>query len=227
MQHVIIRLAHRAFVVALAFIAPLALLNPIAQHIGQDGQRSGYAAAQSTHQRFDRGLLWRVEKQGSEPSYVYGTVHLADKRVTTLPDIVKKQFDAARSFTMEIALDPSSIAELAARMVFSDGRDLPAVAGEELFGKIVPRLAGIGVPQEIARRFKPWAVTLMLVMPPQDPEEVLDQTLLRAARQQDKVLHYLETVDDQVTAFEDMPVADQVAFLRYTVENPDGRAQTI
>lgn len=224
MRHMIIRRARRAFVIVLVFIAPLALLNAITQYTGPAGPRFDHAAAQSTHDSFDRGLLWRVEKQDSEPSYLFGTVHLADKRVTTLPEAVKKQLDAAQSFTMEVALDPSSISELAARMIYSDGRDLPAVAGEELFGKVVPLLAGVGVPQEFARRFKPWAVMLMLVMPRQDPEQALDQMLLRAARQQNKTLHYLETVDDQVAAFEGMTAADQVALLRHTVETHSEQA---
>ena len=175
------------------------------------------ARAQATAP-YDRGLLWRVEKAGAAPSYLFGTVHLADKRVTQLPDVVRKELDAAKSFTMEVALDPPNIATLAARMVYTDGRDLPGVAGEELFRKIVPLTTRIGLPAEVARLFKPWAMVLMLQMPQQQVEDVLDFTLHRIASQQGKPLMYLESVDDQVAAFEQMSEADQVGLLRHAVE---------
>jgi uncharacterized protein YbaP (TraB family) len=149
---------------------------------------------------------------------VFGTVHLADKRVTTLPGAVREQFDGARSFAMEVALDPSNIAALAARMVYLDGRDLPGVAGEALFNKLVPLTVGLGVPPEMARFFKPWAMVLLLQMPQQDAEGVLDFMLQRMATQQGKALHYLETVDEQVAAFESMSEPDQLALLKHAVE---------
>lgn len=175
------------------------------------------AGAQSTA-AFDKGLLWRIEKAGAAPSYLFGTVHLADQRVTTLPGVVREQFDGARSFAMEVALDQSNIAALAARMVYLDGRDLPGVAGEALFKKLVPLTAGLGVPPEMARLFKPWAMVLLLQMPQQDAENVLDFMLQRMATQQGKALHYLETVDEQVAAFESMSEPDQLALLRHAVE---------
>ncbi len=176
------------------------------------------AHAQQAAGAFDKGLLWRIEKPGAAPSHLFGTVHLADKRVTTLPDAVRKEFDAARSFGMEVAPDPSNIAILAARMVYMDGRDLPGVAGEELFRKIVPLAAGLGLPAEMARLFKPWAMVLLLEMPQQQMEDVLDFTLQRLAAQQGKSLNYLESVDEQVAAFERMSEADQIALLKHAVE---------
>jgi len=167
---------------------------------------------------YDKGLLWRIEKAQAPPSYLFGTVHLADKRVTSLPDAVRESFDAARTFTMEVSLDQSNIAALAARMVYLDGRDLPGIAGEALFKKIVPLTAGLGLPPEMARLFKPWAMVLLLQMPQQDAENVLDFMLQRMAAQQGKALHYLETVDEQVAAFESMPDEDQLALLRHVVE---------
>lgn len=167
---------------------------------------------------FDKGLLWRIEKAGAAPSHLFGTVHLADKRVTTLPAEVREQFDGAQSFAMEVALDSSNIAALAARMVYLDGRDLPGVAGEALFNKVIPLTAGLGVPPEMARLFKPWAMVLLLQMPQQDAEGVLDFVLQRMAAQQGKALHYLETADEQVAAFESMSESDQLALLKHAVE---------
>ena len=51
---------------------------------------------------YDKGLLWRVESAGVAPSFVFGTVHLEDKRVTTLPDPVRSTFDRSEEHTSEL-----------------------------------------------------------------------------------------------------------------------------
>ena len=33
---------------------------------------------------YGKGLLWKVEREGSEPSWVFGTMHVSDERVTAL-----------------------------------------------------------------------------------------------------------------------------------------------
>jgi uncharacterized protein YbaP (TraB family) len=188
---------------------------------------AGVSPASAQTGIYDKGLLWRIEKAGAAPSHLFGTVHLADPRVTKLPGAVREQFDAARSFAMEVSLHQSNVAALAARMVYLDGRDLPAVAGSALFSKLVPLTAGLGVPPEMARLFKPWAMVLLLQMPQQDAASVLDFMLHQMASEQGKTLHYLETVDEQVAAFESMSEADQLALLKHAVEtHQELKAQT-
>ena len=80
-------------------------------------------------QRFDHGLLWRVEGGGAPASHVFGTVHVADPRVTQLPQPVARALAEARSLTVEVGLDPSSFLALANRMLYLDGRDLPGAVG--------------------------------------------------------------------------------------------------
>jgi uncharacterized protein YbaP (TraB family) len=182
--------------------------------------------AQAADDAFERGLLWRIEKAGVAPSYVFGTIHLADPRVTALPEPVRQRFDAAQAFAMEVPLDQPDLMALAARMIFSDGRDLPGVVGDALFRQVLPELEKIGVPAELARMFKPWAVMLILEIPPQQSSDVLDLSLQRAAAAQGKSLHYLESVDEQVGALDGMSDADQVALLRHAVESQRDRAQS-
>ncbi|MET0918230.1 MAG: TraB/GumN family protein, partial [Burkholderiales bacterium] len=41
-------------------------------------------------ERFERGLLWRIDKPGITPSYVFGTIHIDDPRVLKLPPAVTR-----------------------------------------------------------------------------------------------------------------------------------------
>ena len=178
----------------------------------------GVAPQLHAAERYERGLLWRVEGAGAAASHVFGTVHLADPRVTRLPPAVARELDEARSLTLESSLEPANILVLAGRMVFDDGRDLPAVAGEALFNRAAKLTAGLGLPEPVLRVFKPWAVAMLLSVPPQDPANVLDFVLARRASEGGKPVHELESMEEQVSVFEGMALEDQVALLRQAVD---------
>jgi uncharacterized protein YbaP (TraB family) len=179
---------------------------------------STVALPSSAAELYERGLLWRVEGAGAQPSHVFGTIHLADPRVTRLPPAVAREFERSRSLTLEAGLDPAAILVLAGRMIFTDGRDLPGVAGAELFDRAAALTTGLGLPDQMLRPFKPWAVALLLSVPPQDPSSVLDLVLARVAAEQGKPVYPLESIEEQVAVFEDMPLPDQVTLLRQAVD---------
>ena len=58
------------------------------------------------------GLLWRVEKEGVEPSYLFGTMHMSDPRVVTLTEDAQAAFDASERVVIETTdiLDQSKMA---------------------------------------------------------------------------------------------------------------------
>lgn len=184
-------------------------------------------AAQAAAQRFDQGLLWRVEREGAQASHLFGTIHVDDKRVTDLPPEVAQALDAARSVTVELDFDQSNLLALANRMVLQDGRDLPGIAGAELFRRTAALTAPLGLPEPVLRLFRPWAAALLLMTPPQNPEAVLDYKLARIAAAQGKPVHQLESVDEQVDVFEGMAEPDQVALLKFAVENYERMPQLV
>lgn len=178
-------------------------------------------------ERFEQGLLWRIEGKGALASHVFGTIHLADSRVTHLPGAVTREFNQARSLTIEAGLDSANLIALANRMLYADGRDLPGVAGAELFRRAAALSAGLGLPEPVLRMFKPWAVALLLSAPQQDPADVLDYVLARMATEQGKPVLELESLDEQVSVFEGMAEAEQIILLRHAVNNFERLPQLI
>ena len=170
-------------------------------------------------QRFESGLLWRIERGDAPPSHVFGTIHVSDPRVTRLPPPVSRALDASRSVTVEAVLDPSSMLALAKRMVFLDGRDLPGAVGAELYEKTAALTAAMGLPEQAVRLFRPWAIALVLSAPRQDPREILDFVIASTVRGQGKPVYELESLEEQAELFEGMPDGDQVAMLRRAVES--------
>jgi uncharacterized protein YbaP (TraB family) len=183
------------------------------------GVLAGGIAPAPAAERYERGLLWRIEGKSAPANHVFGTIHLADPRVTALPAVVVNEINRARSLTLELRLDPGTILVLAKRMIYDDGRDLHGVAGPDLFAKAAAITAGLGLPEPLLRMFKPWAVALVLSAPQQDPSGVLDIVLARSAAEQGKPVHQLESLEEQIAVFEGMSETDQVALLGQAVEN--------
>jgi uncharacterized protein YbaP (TraB family) len=209
------------------------VLRPLAPILARASLRIAVAALvlacawPAAAQRFDRGLLWRVEGGGAPASHVFGTLHLADPRVTRLPEPVTKTLAQAKSLTVEVAPDASAFLALAGRMMYLDGRDLAGVAGAEVYERAAALTGKLGLPEPAVRLFKPWALAILLSVPPQNPEEVLDIVLARTARAQGKPVHELETLEEQVAVFEGMSEADQVMLLRRTVAEYERMPQLI
>ncbi|MBL8584077.1 MAG: TraB/GumN family protein, partial [Rhizobiaceae bacterium] len=48
-----------------------------------------------------KGLLWKIEKAGTAPSYLLGTMHMTDPRVTSLPPTAQAAFDKSQTVVIE------------------------------------------------------------------------------------------------------------------------------
>jgi len=166
---------------------------------------------------FTRGLLWKIEKPGVAPSYLFGTIHSDDPRVTTLPTPVARALKECKHFVMEVRINGDDLVHMAQAMYFSDGRTLEQVIGRQLYGQVVKALAARGIPAESAEKQKPWAVMMTLSMPPTKTGEFLDLVLEERATREDMTVSGLETMDEQIAVFNDMPLPDQVVLLRETV----------
>jgi len=44
-----------------------------------------------------QGLLWKIERDGAKPSYLFGTMHMSDTRIVNLPEPVEKAFDTSET----------------------------------------------------------------------------------------------------------------------------------
>ena len=160
------------------------------------------------------GLLWRVSHADKAPSYILGTMHVADPRVTSLVDIVSDELEQSDRFVMEAVLDLSVTIFLQSAMFYTDGRRLSDVAGLELFELASGRLNNYGIPASIAESMKPWAVFTTLSLPVGQPGIPLDLALMSSAQAAGKEVLGLETIEEQIQIFESIPESDQIEILR-------------
>jgi uncharacterized protein YbaP (TraB family) len=182
-----------------------------------------------------KACLWKVEGNGlTKPSWLFGTIHIGDPRITNLHPRAQKAFESLDVFYAEIDLDPAAQAALAPLMMRKDGKTLSEAIGPELSKELDAMLKSIN-PEANAEPFQPlktWVVMItlpMLDMMKNTPgelqgKEALDAVLQARATKAGKETGALETADSQIKVFEIFNEKEQQAFLAATIkemkENP-------
>jgi uncharacterized protein len=178
-------------------------------------------------------LLWRVEKAGVAPSYLFGTVHISDPRVTTLSPAVAAAFTSAKAVALEIAdMSPAGMqAAIGAdpMLMISPDRGLATLITPEEFAVAKAALAPAGMPEAALRIMKPWVVTMALTLPMCEQQrtasgiKVLDQQLGDMARAKAIPVIGLETIAFQLKVMAGIPEDQQVGMVRAALKFADRR----
>ncbi|MGR9089273.1 MAG: TraB/GumN family protein [Gammaproteobacteria bacterium] len=166
---------------------------------------------------YPAGLLWRVEAPSGGESYVFGTIHISDPRVTRLHPAVSEAFARSAHFTMEVVFDAGTVRKMARAMYFQDNQALSQLLPDDLYERVVALLAGYGVSGAAASKLKPWAAYTTLSLPPDQHATPLDLMLLNAAQAAGKTVSGLETLDEQIAVFDDLSERDQLELLELTI----------
>lgn len=162
----------------------------------------------------ETGLLWRIEQPGGgKASYLFGTIHSEDPRVTTLPATVQESLAHAQQFVMEVEPDPTSMLAASQSMLLPEGQSLRSLLGQDLFRQVMRAMLAYGQPEEAVDRMKPWAAMVTLSMPKPRTGLVLDVLLYMTALQSGKQVAGLETAQEQLDIFDKLPQDEQITLL--------------
>lgn len=163
-------------------------------------------------------LLWRVEKGSSKPSYLFGTMHVTDPRVTELPRSAKDAFTAAETVVIETTdiLDKQAMmAAMAAKpelMMFPGKETLADHLSAEESQIVEKALQERGMPLQSVAKMKPWILISLVSLPEceikrqQQGTPVLDAKLAMEAKAAGKQIAGLETVEEQLSAMASLPM---------------------
>lgn len=170
-------------------------------------------------------LLWKIEKPGISPSYLFGTMHLSDDRVATMPKVADDVLATAKTVVLEVA-DMSQAAMTAAMIgksqliFYPDGQSLADQLSPEDFHKVETVAAAAGMPGGFARAMRPWLVSTLLSTSECERKKlaagvpVLDLAIAAKAKARNIPFAGLETVEEQLTALSSIPEKEQIDMLR-------------
>lgn len=161
----------------------------------------------------DSALFWSISKNGQHKGYLLGTIHSEDPRVLDFPTAFIEQLNSNEIFAMEMVPDLPTIKRLTDYMHYQDGSTLESRIGPERYSRFRTAISKYRVPPDWVERMKVWAAMMTLSVPPPQTGFFMDFSLsLRAAGAGLRVIG-LETLEEQLSFLEDMPMEQQLKLL--------------
>lgn len=179
-------------------------------------------------------VLWKLTKPGLEPSYLLGTMHVSDPRMTALSDKVKAALATTKTIALEIAdLSPQAMGKAIAQdpklIFYFDGTTLDRTLTAQEFAVAKDVLIGAGLPAQAAALVKPWFVYLMMAVPAceiarvKTGKLVLDAKVAQYGKDHGISIVGLESAIQQMKIFAGMPEKDQVELVKFSIAYDDQR----
>jgi uncharacterized protein len=234
---VIVRFTLSAYAFLLGLLTfSLAAAEPPKPCQGSDlTQIEGLAAAESA--RADDlingdGLLWRIEKPGLAPSYLFGTIHSTDESALEVARRAAQLIDGSKVAATELGgpIDVVEKANITAAMLAKAlDRDHDTFRGaiapedREQIEKFISRL---GYPTEFAHHLKPWFLAILTALPACEAEREaldlpeVDQFLAQSAKDASIKVIGLETPEEQIDAIAAMRPEVATTLLTLAARDP-------
>lgn len=159
-------------------------------------------------QAADNGLLWKIEAPSGKTSYLLGTIHTDDQRVTEFSPKIIEAFNQTEVFMMETLppRDPSifmlkqgTVAELVTEKEFDQIRELADFHSMHI---------------EAAMRMKPWLLAVIFDLPKPKSLFSMDELLLAKSEEKLKTIKGLEKTSEHFSVLDSISIDDQMVMLR-------------
>ncbi len=234
----------RAFAIAAAFGLSLsaALARPVPTSCGAKDLMKELAAKEpESHRKIvaaaravenGDGMLWRIEKPGLRPSYLFGTMHSTDPRLDRQMARVRPLIAAASVVAVEIGelvtpgLKDKAAQEIAAAGVARSGNALEALWPPANRAAVEAALLSRGIPADRAQRLETWFLIVALSSPQCERERralglsSLDEKIGAAGAKAGRMPVGLEKLEEQIAVLRRIGGANPPLTLIDTARRP-------
>jgi uncharacterized protein YbaP (TraB family) len=178
------------------------------------------------------GLLWRIEKPGLAPSYLFGTIHSTDESALAMARRAAQSINGAKIVATELG-GPIDVIEKAnitaatlAKALDRDHDTFEGAVAPEDREKIEKFIAGLGYPAAFAHHLKPWFLAILTGLPKCEAEREtlnlpeVDQFLAETARDLGVKVIGLETPEEQLAAIANLRPQVAATLLSLAARDP-------
>lgn len=207
--------------------------NLITRYATEDPEKLAKLEAEASAEANGKGTFWKIEKDGVAPSFLLGTMHMADSRIARLDGARGEAFDAAQTVVVENieALDQAQASAAMLRFkdmtLYTDGSTLADRLDEETLALLRKAVEERSIPFSMAQVMQPWLVATMVALPACELVEkragkpVLDGLIANKAKTEGKNLVGLETIEEQFGAMAALPEDFHLEALKETLKMGD------
>ncbi len=178
------------------------------------------------------GPVWAI-RGAHNTVYLAGSIHLLPEADAALPPAFARAYADSACLMMEIDLGKLDSAEALTTLLehggLPQGASLREVAGATRYARASAAATALGLPAISMDHEAPWMVGLQLTELEYarlgfDPEQGVEQQLLRRARADHKSTAGLESLADEMSVFEALTPAAQLRFLDMVLDDLDDTA---
>jgi uncharacterized protein len=170
--------------------------------------------ARATEKRGDellngRNLLWRIEKPGLSPSYLFGTVHSTDERAVAIAKKAAEHIVGAKAVATELGgpFDKTTMmamgASMASKAIVRDADSFAGVASPDDVAIVDKYLVGRGMNAAVTHHLRIWLLAALVSEPPCEIERqqsgltIVDELIARTGKDLGVPVIGLETMAEQ------------------------------
>ncbi len=170
-------------------------------------------------------LLWEISGNGlNKPSYLYGTIHMICAKDFFLGEQLRKKFSSTSKLYLEIDMDDPAMNMKMLQLSMLKDKKLKDFFTDTDYSKLTVFFKdSIGMPLTFFGTMKPFVLFSLITLKtlPCEKQESYEMTFVKMAKDQGKEVLGLETVEDQIKVFDDMPDTTQAQMLMSYVNNFD------
>ncbi len=202
------------------------LLTFTAIQVFRLGAQAGAAAV------IENSLLWEISGNGlSQPSFLYGTIHMIAREDYFLTEPTKASFDKAEQVAFEINMEEMSdfsvILPLMMKAFMKNDTTLSDLLPAEDYTLVKTHFEKMGLPMMFMERIKPMFLSALgsedAMAMQEQPDAVVsyEMEFMNMARTAEKPMAGLETAEFQMSVFDSIPYRVQAEMLVQTIKGGD------
>ncbi len=165
-----------------------------------------------------QSLLWKITGNSlSSPSYLYGTIHIKDRRVFEWQDSVYAILGKCDTYAGELDLSPENIMKAAGYLMLPEGQTLHDRFTAEEYTLVKDGVKSCsGYELALLDKLKPISLVALCfsVNNSEELEATVDELLYRKAVEYGKYVIGLETLEEQVVLLDRIPDSYVVEYFR-------------
>lgn len=175
-----------------------------------------------------KSLLWEISGQGiSQPSYLFGTIHIIDSDKYFLPKGTLEAIDNTDIMVFEIDMsemeDMGAMAQIMMQAFMEDNTTIKDLVSPEDYQLISDHFSEMGMPFMMLERIKPMFLSVMggdMDMEGMQSGAITSYELKfnEMAQSMNRETAGLETIEFQMGLFDSIPYTEQAAMLVETIK---------
>ena len=162
-------------------------------------------------------LLWEISGENlKEPSYLFGTMHVKDKRAYQFHDSLMLKLKSCKVFAGEIVLDKAAAKEVSSDLLLPPDKDLKTLLTKNEYKKVKKFCnKHLGAMSLLVNKIKPVFTSAMISesLMDSDMPKALDEYLQDKAKDYNLRVTGLETVKEQMNALNELSLEEQAKML--------------